>query len=84
MARRVLNVEKITLSLPRDLVHYADKRAAQLATSRSQVVSDALAERRAREEEELAREGYAYYAAESEEFAAISAKAVSEVFGHAG
>lgn len=84
MARRGLDVEKVTLSIPRDLLRYADRRAAALATSRSQVVGDALVELRRREEEELAREGYAFFAQEAEEFAAMSAKAVSEALSHAG
>jgi metal-responsive CopG/Arc/MetJ family transcriptional regulator len=84
MARRTLELEKVTLSLPRELVRYADARAQELATSRSQVISEALAERRAREEDELAREGYAFYAAESTAFAASSISAFSEALGHAG
>jgi hypothetical protein len=41
-----------------------------------------VAEQRTREAEELAREGYTFYARESEEFAAISLPAVSEVLDH--
>lgn len=80
----MLDLEKVTLSLPRALVRYADRRAAELATSRGQIVSEALAECLAREEAELAREGYAFFARESEEFAAASAKAVSKALSHAG
>jgi len=84
MARRTLELEKVTLSLPRELVRYADARAQELETSRSQVIGEALAERRAREEDELAREGYAFYADESAEFAAASIGAVSEALRYAG
>jgi hypothetical protein len=82
MARRTLDLEKVTLSLPHELVRYADARAAELAISRSQIVGEALAERRAREQDELAREGYAFYAREAEEFATASAQAVLEALGH--
>lgn len=63
---------------------YADRRATQSETSRSQVVARALAELREREQDELAREGYAFYAHESEEFAASSLKAVAEVIHRGG
>lgn len=43
----------------------------------------AVADRRAREEEELAREGYAFYRRESEELAASTMTAVSEALGDA-
>lgn len=84
MARRMHDLEKVTISLPRELVRYADARAAELGTSRSHVIGEALAERRAREEADLAREGYAFYAAESSVFATASAAAVSEALGNAG
>jgi hypothetical protein len=41
-----------------------------------------VAEQRAHEAEQLAREGYTFYARESEEFAAISLPAVSEALDH--
>lgn len=84
MARRVLDVAKVTLSLPADLVRYADTRAAELGVSRSQLISEAVAERRAREQEELAREGYEFYARESKEFAAAALNGFSEVLDHGG
>lgn len=77
MPRRTLDLEKITLSLPKDLVRYADMRAAELGVSRSQLIGEAVAQARSREEEALAREGYAFYRHESEEFAAASLSAVS-------
>lgn len=84
MATRAAEIERVTVSLPRHLVRYADVRAAQLRTSRSQIIGRALSELEARERDELAREGYAFYAAESEEFAAASGKAVSEALADAG
>lgn len=83
MPRRRLTVERVTVSLPADLVRYADHRAARLGTSRSEVITQAVAERRARDEEEAAREGYEFYAAESEGFAAASLVPVSEAIGDA-
>jgi metal-responsive CopG/Arc/MetJ family transcriptional regulator len=84
MARRRLSVEKVTVSLPGDLLRYADQRAARMGTSRSEVITQAVAERRARDEEEAAREGYRFYATESEEFAAASLAPVSEAIADAG
>ena len=84
MATRPPEVEKVTVSLPRRLVRYADLRAAELRTSRSQIIGRALSELEARERDELAKEGYLFYALESEEFAAASWKAVSEALRDAG
>ena len=78
------SIRKITISLPGDLVEYADHLAVQLRLSRSQVVSRALAQARAVEEERLAAEGYRYYAQEAQEFAAASSRAVAEAASHAG
>jgi metal-responsive CopG/Arc/MetJ family transcriptional regulator len=83
MARRTGNLAKVTLSLPRELVEFADAKATELETSRSQIVTQALAALRAEEEDELAREGYALYAADNAEFAAASRSAASETFGRA-
>ncbi len=77
-----LSKEKVTVSLPRDLVRYADKKAAESGKSRSQLVAEALAEKKAREELELAAEGYCFYAGESKEFADRSLGAVSEAMGN--
>lgn len=84
MAARAAEIERVTVSLPRRLVRYADLRAAELRMSRSQIIGRALSELEARERDELAREGYAFYAAASEEFAAASGKAVSEALADAG
>lgn len=79
-----LSKEKVTVSLPRELVRYADKKAAESGKSRSQLVAEALAEKKAREEEELAAEGYRFYASESRDFAISSLPAVSEAIGDGG
>lgn len=71
-------IRKITISLPEELVVFADQRAQEIQTSRSQVISQALAELRAAEEAQLAAEGYRFYAAEAEEFAASATAAVFE------
>lgn len=78
MVKRAVGVEKVTVSLPRHLVRYADLRAAELGTSRSQIIGRALSELETRERDDLARDGYVFYADESEEFAAASGNAVSE------
>jgi len=49
------SIRKITISLPGELVEYADYLAEQLHLSRSQVVSRALAQARAMEEERPAQ-----------------------------
>jgi len=71
-------VRKITISLPGDLVQYADETARRRQTNRSQIISQVLAEARAREMEQLAAEGYRFYAQEAAEFAQGSAAAVAE------
>jgi metal-responsive CopG/Arc/MetJ family transcriptional regulator len=75
---QTLTMRKITISLPQDLVEFADRAARQADLSRSQVISQALAEAQARNEQRLAEEGYRFYASESAEFAQASALAVAE------
>jgi metal-responsive CopG/Arc/MetJ family transcriptional regulator len=84
MTRGSLDTQKVTISLPNDLLRYADRRAEELGRSRSQFIGEALAELRTREAEALAREGYAFYAEEAEEFAGASLAAVSEAISHGG
>jgi len=74
------SMRKITISLPDELVEYADHRAEGLQTSRSQVIGMALSAAKKRQEEQLAVEGYRFYASESSEFAAASAEAAAEVW----
>lgn len=69
---------KVTISLPPELLEYADAAARALGTNRSMLFQQMLRDRRHREEERLAIEGYREYAAEAAEYAAASAAAVSE------
>ena len=77
-------VRKITISLPSNLVEFADREAARLSISRSRVIAQALSEIKAEEEERLAAEGYRFYAQEASEFAAASAAAIAEALDHDG
>ena len=70
-----IRVRKITVSLPSSLVDYADTRADRDQTSRSQVIGQALAEAKARDQARLAAEGYCFYAGEASEFSEVSAGA---------
>jgi metal-responsive CopG/Arc/MetJ family transcriptional regulator len=67
---------KITVSLPQYLVRYVDERATALGISRSQVIGQAVAKLQTQEKEQLAQEGYLFYAAEAAEFAGASQQAV--------
>jgi metal-responsive CopG/Arc/MetJ family transcriptional regulator len=70
---------KVTVSLPRDLVTFADAQAQERHASRSQVIAAALRQAQAADEERLAAEGYLFYAQEATEFAAASMIAITEV-----
>jgi metal-responsive CopG/Arc/MetJ family transcriptional regulator len=72
-------IEKVTLSLPRDLVGFADRMARAQGTNRSRVVAEILSDAAARTRDALAAEGYRFYAEESRDFAEASQPAVSEV-----
>jgi len=78
------STRKITISLPVELVEFADHQARRLSISRSRFIAYALSQLKATEEEKLAAEGYRFYAREAEEFAAASASAVAEALEHAG
>lgn len=84
MHGRVSTTRKVTVSLPQELIEFADVVAATLKISRSKVIAKAIAAQREREEARLAEEGYRFYAQEASEFAAVSLRAVSEVLGHGG
>lgn len=71
-------MRKITISLPSDLVDLADRIANQTRSSRSQVISQVLAEVQTREQTRLAEEGYRFYAAEAAEFAEASGPLAAE------
>ena len=80
----VSTMRKITVSLPQELVEFADTVAVTMKISRSKVIADAIVAQREREEARLAAEGYRFYAQEASEFAAASLQVVSEVLGHGG
>ena len=84
MTHRDTSNRKITVSLPGDLVLFAECQAARLRVSRSQVVGAALAHARAVEEERLAAEGYEFYGQDATEFANASVRCVTEAWDHAG
>lgn len=77
-------IQKVAVSLPKDLVAFADTRAAERGVSRSKLIADLLADLKMREEDALAAEGYQFYAREAEEFAEASRSAVSEALSHDG
>ncbi|MEA3339270.1 MAG: hypothetical protein U9R15_04830 [Chloroflexota bacterium] len=77
-------MRKVTVSLPQELVDFADTVAATMQLSRSNVVAEALAAQKEREEIKLAAEGYRFYAQEASEFAAASVQTVSEALNHNG
>jgi metal-responsive CopG/Arc/MetJ family transcriptional regulator len=74
-------MRKITISLPAELVDFADDHAKVLHTSRSQVIGMALTAVKNQSEAELAADGYRFYAQEASDFAAASANVVAEVWG---
>ena len=84
MAAQRAPVRKVTISLPVDLVDFADDKAARLNISRSGLIARVLSEIRAAEEERLAAEGYRFYAREASEFAEAGVGAVAEALRDAG
>jgi metal-responsive CopG/Arc/MetJ family transcriptional regulator len=78
MAESRAPAEKITISLPAELLAYADAQARRRRTSRSQVITQALEQLKREDEARLAAEGYAFYAAEAVTFAEASGQAVAE------
>ncbi|MGH2350689.1 MAG: DUF6364 family protein [Chloroflexota bacterium] len=70
--------EKVTLSLPKDLVVFADAEAAQQGTNRSRIVAELLAQERQRRRDALAAEGYQFYSSEAREWAGLTQTAVAE------
>ncbi len=75
---------KVTVTLPEDLVSFADEKARQHASTRSAVITALLEEMREKERDRLAREGYQFYALEAEQFAESSCRAVAEAIGDDG
>jgi len=69
---------KVTISLPSSLLQYANCKAAEQGTSRSQWIAKVIAQTAANERNRLAAEGYRFYGQEAEEFAAECLCAASE------
>ena len=72
-------VAKLTISLPKSLISFADEVASEENISRSKVVSNCLRELAQKRTIELMEEGYKAMAKEHEQFAITSAEAASEV-----
>ena len=72
-------VARLTISLPKSLVSFADEVASEENISRSKVVSNCLRELAQKRTIERMEEGYKAMAKEHEQFAKISAEAASEV-----
>ena len=69
MASKTDGSVKVTVSLPSDLLAFADEQAHRLGTNRSRLISMALKRLRSAQQEALAAEGYRFYAAEATDFA---------------
>jgi hypothetical protein len=80
MSHPDVTVRKLTISLPADLIDFADREAARRKISRSRLIAQALAVAEAAAKERLAAEGYRFYAGEAAEFAEASAGAVTEAW----
>lgn len=80
MSHSDATVRKLTISLPADLVEFADREAARRKISRSRLIAQALAEAEAAAKQLLAAQGYRFYAGEAVEFAAATEGAVAEVW----
>ncbi len=73
-------VQKVTVSLPKELIAFADLKAMEQGISRSKLIADLLAEFKMSQEDALAAEGYQFYAQEAEEFAVVSQQAMLEAW----
>lgn len=72
------DTKKVTISMPEELLAFADRMAESLGKTRSAFIAALLAEARERERKRLAAEGYRFYSSEAREFAAASEAAVGE------
>jgi len=70
--------KKVTISMPQELLVFADRMAEALGLTRSRFIAETLEKARESELQRLAAEGYHYYASEAGEFAAASEAAVVE------
>ena len=70
---------KTTISISREMLDYADRRATERGVTRSQVIEELLADALRGEQDEVAAEGYAFFAKESEGAAHRAAPLLGEV-----
>ena len=74
----VADTKKVTISMPEELLVFADRMAEAFGKTRSAFIASLLADAREKERELLAAEGYRFFSSEAEEFAAASEAAVAE------
>jgi len=72
-------VVKLTISVPRDLISFADKVASKDKISRSKVISNCLSELARKHKIQLMEEGYKVMAEEHRQFAAVALALAHEV-----
>lgn len=70
---------KLTISLPRDLISFADKLSKERNTSRSRVIASALRELAQKRDREQMVEGYKAMAEQNREFAARALPLANEI-----
>lgn len=75
-------MQKVTISLPQELIVFADMKANERGVSRSKVIADLLIEYKLTEEDALSAEGYQFYAEESANFALMSQPASQEAWDY--
>ena len=74
-----VRVTKLTVSIPKYLVDFADELANERKTSRSKVVSSCLEDLARKRRQERMEEGYRVLAEEHDDFARMSAGIAHEV-----
>ena len=72
------DTRKVTISMPEELIVFADRMAVTLGLTRSAFIAATLERARERERELLAEEGYRFFSSEAEEFAVASGSAIAE------
>lgn len=77
-----VTMQKVTVSLPNDLIEFADRRALEQGISRSKFIANLLVEFKMSEEDALAAEGYQFYAQEAREFAEASQQVTAEIWNN--
>ena len=77
-----VTMQKVTVSLPNDLIEFANRRATEQGISRSKLIANLLVEFKMSEEDTLAAEGYQFYALEARKFAEASQQVVAEAWNN--